>query len=377
MNLLFITLCCLLAAACSDSGNSSRESKLPSYDFTEVDNRLSDFIEENPAFEGTSIIVVEKEQGVIHEAAFGDHTLDTIVMLASASKVPTVSLLMAMDGDSSMDFDVSLPIENYLPWEGVYSGITTEHLVSNQSGIPGLLFIDSYGPHLCQHVPSGQLQDCGQTIFQTLLPGTVEPGSHFDYGGSQWQLSGAVAEVVGGASWAQLFDSYIAEPCDLDVFQYGNMFLDFSAWTGSSDSLTGMDNPNIEGGGISNLQDMGKILLMHLNDGYCGENQVLSSAAVESMRTDRGSDVGSREWLNIGMGNGLGWWVIPANEGSEPTMFVDPGVFGSVLWLDSEREYAAYIAFEDYTLEHASEARAMVLTELIEVVGVAIDEARR
>tara|TARA_R100000005_G_scaffold89631_1_gene60336 strand:- start:43606 stop:44232 length:627 start_codon:yes stop_codon:yes gene_type:complete len=177
-------------------------------------------------------------------------------------------LLMALNDDPESNFSVNEPVARYLPWEGVYGDRTVTQLLSNTSGIPGL--------------------------------GSVAPGTRFDYGGSQWQLAGAVAAQVSNSTWRQAFDAYVAEPCDLEVFQFGNMWSNLETWTGSPDSLQGLDNPNIEGGAISSLQDYAKILLMHLNGGLCGDNSVMSEDSVAFMQVDRGGE--------FGVPNGMGWW---------------------------------------------------------------------
>ena len=46
------------------------------------------------------------------------------------------------------------------------------------------------------------------------------------------------------------------------------------------------DNPNIGGGASSTVNDYSKVLLMHLHDGVCGEERVLSPEMVRSMQRD-------------------------------------------------------------------------------------------
>ncbi len=373
-------LACSTLIACSDSSNAPRPAPPPEYDFSAADRWLDAFVEEEEAFEGASLIVVDTDNGTLHRVTAGNHSMDDIFLLASVSKVPSVSLLMALENDPALTFDMDEPIENYLPWPGVYPGISTTQLVANISGIPGLLSANSYGLHLCQYAAAGQfpnaeqLQDCARVIYQTPLEGTVAPGTAFDYGGSQWHLAGAVAEVVGGDSWRNLFQQYIAEPCELEVFDYGNMLADTSAWTGFPDSLVGQDNPNIEGGAIANIDDVGKLLQMHLNDGLCGENRVISADQAQRMRVDIGTELGSREWLNYGRGYGLGWWVPPAEAGDEPTVFDDPGAFGSISWIDLGRGYGAFVALAQYeNLVAASRGPARVVPELIPIIEEIID----
>jgi len=362
----------------ADSSGSSESGGQPvGPDFSAVDARLEQFVAEHAAFEGASIVIVDRDDGSIHRAAFGSYTLDTIVMLASTSKVPSATLLMAMADDEALDFEIDAPAEDYLSGMSVWPGVTAEHMLSNTSGIPGLQYVASYGAHLCQYAAAGDLATCGQTIYETPLEAlpSSPPGVAFDYGGSQWQLAGAVAEAVGGQSWAALFDQYVAAPCQLEVFEYGNMWSGLDGWSGLPDSLMGRDNPNIEGGAISHIDDYAKLLMMHLHDGACGDTQVLSAESVAFMRIDRGTPAGSREYgegAGSGMGYGMGWWVIPRDE-SEPHLFVDPGAFGAVSWIDTDRSYAGFVAIADYTTEFAGDASGMIITELVPLVEAAID----
>jgi CubicO group peptidase (beta-lactamase class C family) len=364
--------------ACSDGSDHkmTEVTPAPMADFTAADSQLEDFLAENENFDGASIVIVDKNLGTIHRAAFGDHTVDTVVLLASTSKMPAVTLLMALaEDDDNVDFEIDAPIANYLPWTGVWSAdITAEQLVSNRSGIPGLAyqFAGLYGTHICQYVPVGTLYECAQTIYETPLPGTISnpPGEAFDYGGSQWHLAGAVAEAVGGTGWNQLLDQYINEPCDLEIFRFGNNLSFPTEWDGNPDSLAGLDNPNIEGGAISNLDDYAKILMMHLNDGACGDNQVLSAEAVEFIRIERTLSQDGKK------GYGMGWWSEPVEEGSSIYLYTDAGFYGSVAWIDIERNYAGYVALEEYSGSFGGQGSGMVISELIPIIEEAIDAVR-
>ena len=199
------------------------------------------------------------------------------------------------------------------------------------------------------------------------LPGST-PETCFDYCGSQWHLAGAVAEQVANSSLRQAFDRYIAVPCGLTVFQYGNSLRVLDSWTGSPDSLVGLDNPSAEGGAISNLQDYASILLLHLRGGRCGDHQVIDPESVSFMQIDRGGKHGTPY--------GMGWWIAPAEEGDVPTLFWDPGTFGSVAWLDTARRIGGFVAIDDYSSYLAPEPRELVLEEIIPLVSRAVDKAR-
>tara|TARA_R110000823_G_scaffold47903_4_gene121790 strand:+ start:6644 stop:7798 length:1155 start_codon:yes stop_codon:yes gene_type:complete len=373
-----LTLVALTGCTDGSDGASFNGQPVPT-DFSAADASLEAFVAEHPGFSGASYIVVDRTRGVVHQHVVGDHREDTVVMLASTSKVPSSMLLMALaEDDDNIDFEIDRNIDDYLPWIGVWPGRTAEQLVSNTSGMPGLGQIGNYGAHLCQYVPSGQLRDCGQTIYQTPLDElrSFPPGTNFDYGGSPWQLAGTVAEVVGGASWNQLFDQYIGQPCDLEVFTYGNNLGTFADWTGDPDSLLGRDNPNIEGGAISDLADYAKLIALHLNEGRCGDNQVLSPEGVAFMQRDRAWATGSVS--RDVAGYGMGWWIVPpADDAAAPTLFHDPGAFGALSWIDTERGFGGFMAVQSKTLEDGSAGSGYGLGELVPLLQAAYDSVAR
>ena len=376
-----LTLLCLgLLLACSDSSDNSGTGTIaPQYDFTAASQWLQGLVSDQ-GLEGAGFIVISREHGVLHTESFGAFDNDTNYLLASVSKVPSVSLLLALASDPDVNFDIDTPIENYLPWQGVYPGISTAQLLSNTSGIPGLLasFSGSYGAHMCQYSSAGEfpnaesLHDCARVIYQTPLEGTVPPGTAFDYGGSQWHLAGAVAESVGGDSWNNLFRQYIGEPCGLEVFEYANG--NTGTFTGNPDSLLGRDNPNIEGGGMANLPDVAALLRMHLNDGLCDGGRVMDEELARRMRVDVGTELGSRNWVGSrNRGYGMGWWI-PALAPEEATLFQDGGAFGSATWIDTARGYGVFVALAIYNdLGAATTSRNRVTDELTPIMEAIVD----
>ena len=334
-------------------------------DFSEVDAAFQSFIDESLVFDGISYVVVDAG-GTLHTGTFGDHTEDTVVMLASTSKVPAVMTLMALEEDPASTFSMSQPIGEVLPFDGVYADRTPAQLVSNTSGIPGLRQLGLYGPHLCQFSFGEAIgfETCGQILLSAPLPDSHDAGSIFDYGGSQWQLAGVTAAVSANATWNQLVDQYLATPCELEVFTFGNMWENLLLWDGTPSSLKGQSNPNIEGGAITTLADYAKLLQVHLNGGYCGETQILSEAALAEMRVDRGGVVAEDP-----VPYGMGWWIDTDN----PGVYDDPGAFGSVSFLDIERGFGGYVAIDDYTRVDADAPARLVRRDIIPLLQSAFD----
>ena len=319
-------------------------------DFSGVDTSFQAFIDERTDFDGISYVLVDAE-GVIHQEVFGDHTEDTVALLASTSKVPAVMTLMALQEDTNVDFSMSEPVSTYLAYDGPYADRTVEQMVSNTSGIPGLRLLPRYGSpegptiedfnHLCQFSaqPIFNFEACGQTLIQNELPTTQAAGSVYDYGGSQWQIAGVTASTVANATWNQLVDQYLGTPCGLEVFTFGNPWESPTSFTGSVDTLAGTSNPNIEGGAITNMADYAKLLQVHLNGGFCDDTQILSEDAITSMQADRGGVV----TINA-TPYGMGWWI----REDLPGVLTDPGAFGAVSFIDVNRGIGGYMAIDEY-----------------------------
>lgn len=86
---------------------------------------------------------------------------------------------------------------------------------------------------------------------------------------------------------------------------------------------------------------MAKLLLMHLNQGMCGDNQVISRDAVLSMQVDRIRDLSPFSY-------GMGRWIRFDDE-QERYLFTDPGLYVTTAWIDTKRMIGGFVAFGEYT----------------------------
>ncbi len=138
------------------------------------------------------------------------------------------------------------------------------------------------------------------------------------------------------------------EPCGLETLAYNNHFSQIGA-TGSDypvafdadpTTLQPTDNPNMEGGAYIAPGDYAKLLLMHLRGGMCGNNRVLSQAAVDRLHDDRIDDAYDGS-AGTSTGYAMGWWVDRSTG-----RLTDSGLYGTVPWLDLEDGYGAYLVVE-------------------------------
>ncbi|HEU4841383.1 MAG TPA: serine hydrolase [Ilumatobacteraceae bacterium] len=320
------------------------------YDFSAVTPIVQAFVDAH-GLAGAGLVVVDRDDGVVHEDYWGAFGPDRISLVASSSKMITAGVLLRLQDDGLLDIDA--PVAAVAPWGAGNPAITPAQLVSNSSGLVGLLPNPGYEPYRCQFLPAGTLQECASAIFTTPADDAdvIAPDTQFRYGGAQWQVAGAVAEVASGKPWAQLIDEIYVQPCGLRTLAYNNHFAQLGpggfeypvAFGGDPSTLQPTSNPNMEGGAYVTPGDYAALLLMHLRGGRCGDEQVLSQAALDRLHTDRlgaayGGDAGG------GAGYGMGWWVDRASG-----RISDPGAYGSVPWLDLADGYGAYLVIESDT----------------------------
>jgi CubicO group peptidase (beta-lactamase class C family) len=334
------------------------------YDFDAFDTAVSAFLTAH-ALAGASAVVVHKDCGILHLQGYGQYPANRLYLVGSASKIVTVGVLMRLADQGLLDLDA--PIGQYLATFGANGKPELEvaQLVSNSSGLVGLIDNPFYLPYRCQYQDAGSLADCAKAIYTANDAADRQPpDTSFHYGGGQWQLAGGIAEVIAGRTWADQVRQAYGDLCHASSIGYANQFAKAtqlgglgaalrypSFFQGDTANLPATENPNVEGGLYTTVEDYGKVLLMHLRGGECEGGRVLSQGAVARMRVDRiletynGTTAGMAGRTNGGGGldgYGMGWWI----DRTHPGVFADPGLYGSFPWLDLTRGYGAFLAIE-------------------------------
>ena len=316
--------------------------------FEAIDPIVSAYVAQR-GLNGAGLVVVDRDAGVVHEDYWGVFGPDRVSLVASSSKMIVAGVLLALDEAGTLDLDA--PVADIVDWGDAHPEVTPVQLVSNSSGLPGLVDGLAIAPYLCQFLPFGSLQGCAETIFTTSADDgrVIPPDTDFRYGGAQWQVAGAVAEAASGRPWNDLVaDTY--RTCDVGSLGFDNQWTRFGSIDfaypdevdGDPASLPPTENPNIEGGAYISPRDYADLLLMLLRDGRCGDEQVLSPESVDRMLADRIGEVyGGADGENPGRGYGLGWFI-----DRETGQRSDSGAYGSFPWLDPDLGYAAYLIIE-------------------------------
>lgn len=316
------------------------------YDFSAIDPIVQAFIDDR-GLNGAGLVVVDRDDGIVHEEYWGEFGPDRVSLIASASKMLVAGVLMRLDDDGAIDIDA--PVADAVDWGDGNPAITPAQLLSNSSGLVGLGPNPVYGPYICQFLAQSTLQECAEQIFTTPDDDAdvVAPDTEFRYGGAQWQVAGAAAEAVSGRSWAELLDEIYVQPCGVDSLGFNNHWTQFgligfsypAGFGADPTTLRPTDNPNLEGGAYITAPDYAELLLMHLRGGRCGDAQVLSPEGVDRLHADRIGEVygGSAN----GAGYGMGWWIDRSTG-----RLSDPGAYGATPWLDLDDGHGAYLVIE-------------------------------
>lgn len=319
----------------------------PEFDASEITAIVEAFLADE-ALDGAGLAIVHRERGLVHHAAFGEFDLDRVSLVASSSKMVTAGVLARLADDGLLDLDVPIARQfgDVAEWTTAHPDITPAQLVSNSSGLPGLAEGLALGDYLCQYQAAGTVQDCAAQIFTTPADdaAVIAPDTEYRYGGAQWQVAGAIAELAAGRSWSELVDEIYVQPCGLDTFGFTNHWTALepggfeypTAFDGDVAALPDTDNPNLEGGLFTTVDDFAKVVLMHVNGGTCGDEQVLTPGALATLHADRTGEVYGSD-----VGYGMGWFV-----DRDTGRLTDPGAYGSVAWLDLGAGHGGFLVVE-------------------------------
>lgn len=302
-----------------------------------------------------SVSIVHKTHGLILQRYYGGMDPNHPFVLASLSKTMVAGILLKLEQDGLLEFDG--PIDKYGFARGDGVPVTPAQLVSNLSGLRCSMNHTPDQKWMCLFFPDDDLESCAKKLWawhqedQLFSP----PDTNFCYGGAQWQIAGAVAQIASGRSWQELFDETYTRPCGLENSGFSNhfndqspVFGDWSVYPHAFDPKQSKGNPNIEGGMYTTASDFSKLLLMMLRGGLCEHGRVLAPSSVERITQDRlksaadgeiGPGFAVEDILAYGRGYGLGWWV-DRDSGKRSA----PGIYGSTTWIAPDQSYAALIA---------------------------------
>jgi CubicO group peptidase (beta-lactamase class C family) len=312
-------------------------------DFSGVCTTLNGYVNPNATASDSTVIgysfILFNKSGTLQTCAGGDQTISSVELIASASKLPSSAAILTLVDAGKLDLDT--PVATYLrgsavTWPLAKSSITMRMLLNHTSGLVG---INDTQPACLDEETGTTLAACAQDVANTTLQ--YVPGTHFNYGGADYQVAGYIATVLSGETWQQFFADTIGTPLGLSVYTYGDP--------------TTVTNPRIAGGGSSDVSDYMQIIQMLQAGGVYNGKQVLSSSVISSdLETNQisGKTVAYSpldSTMYPGYASGLFISAASLYTGSPGPEFSDPGLFGTTPWFDNGLGYGAVLLISSNT----------------------------
>ena len=274
-------------------------------------------------YPGVSLSISTADR-TLYRRAFGTHTDETPVYIASAGKWLSAAAILAVTDEGKLSLDDT--VDRWLPeFAGDPKGrATLRQLLAHTSGYP-------------PYQPADRPRDGYQTTAESvkhLLPLAQHhaPGEHFKYGGLAMQVAGRMAEVVEGKDWETLFAEKLGAPLGL----VGTRF-------------TPVDpghTPMLAGGAVSTLRDYERFLAMIADGGVFEGRRVLSARSIAELAADQvgGASVAREEFVERVRGSthrgiyGLGNWREELDSTGAVVVSSSPSWAGTYPWIDRRHD---------------------------------------
>ena len=230
-------------------------------------------------------------------------TSKTLFAIGSITKSFTVTLLGMLTEEGKFDWDK--PVRDYLPDFRLHDAVATEHmtprdLVTHRSGLPrhDLLW---YGSTLTRRQMYERLR---------YLEPSRDFRSAYQYQNLMFMTAGYLAEQLTGRKWEELVRERIFAPLGMTESNFSVNDLQ-----GAADSSRGylkvkeevklvpyrnIDEMGPAGSINSNVEEMSRYLLLHLNKGKVGEKQLVAAAQLEQMQTPQMTIPGQIQFDELG-----------------------------------------------------------------------------
>ena len=291
---------------------------------------------------GFTVACAEAE---LHRSVHGQHTAETVLPIASASKWLAVATILTLVADGTLDLD--LPVARYVEEfdRDDRRRITLRQCLSCTSGLPARL----------GRMRGWDMQRFAREVADTALRG--QPGDSFLYGGVGFQLVAVAAERATEKSWHELFAQRIAGPLGMDHTRFGSL-----RPIGSDPGTTPL--PWVAGGAVSTLADYTVFVRMLLADGQWQGKRILPQRLVAELLRDQVPprvEVHSAALPKAHLRYGLGTWIERLDDGR--LRLSDPGAFGFTPWIDPQLEIGGVFAVQDRVarvLRHLERVHAVV-----------------
>jgi CubicO group peptidase (beta-lactamase class C family) len=264
-------------------------------------------------------VLIGTRQGVLLERYAGTYNANTVVAIASASKLASAIRIAQLIDRGVLDAEA--PVSELLPqFTGEKAEMTLLQLFSHTSGYGN----DSAAPEITDRSIS-LAEAVDQIACCRDFPTGYGVGQQFAYGGVSMHIGGRMAEVATGEDWQTSWQRELGAPLGISG-------IDWEAFGATTNYM-------IAGGARSNLTDYGRLVHLLLNEGWANGQRLLSRDAVFGFWQDR---VGSLPVIDppptvtLPVRYGLGSWIDGSRNVPRPPLIHSLGAFGYFPWVDFE-----------------------------------------
>lgn len=238
----------------------------------------------------------------------------TAFIIGSTTKSFTALAVMQLVEAGKIDLDA--PVQTYLRWFRVAdpqasAQITVRHLLNQTGSLPLI-------PAWQQLADFDDSPDATERQARALstLQLTRPVGSQFEYSNVNYNLLGLLIEAVSGETYAAYIRNHIFDPLNMnhsytskaDADQ-NELAVGHQSWFGFPVAVPDLPFPagSLPSGQlVSGARDMGQYLIMHLNNGKYGNQQLLSPAGIAEVHRPAVAAVSA----GVDMGHyGMGWYI--------------------------------------------------------------------
>jgi CubicO group peptidase (beta-lactamase class C family) len=269
---------------------------------------------------GVSLAIVEGNR-IVHLRGFGKArsggaapSPQTPFVLGSTTKSFTALAVMQLVEAGAIELDA--PAQRYLPWFRVAdplasAEITVRHLVYQTSGLPGLPGMIVLAD-LDNSLAAAERQARALSTLKLAHP----PGVAFEYSNLNYNLLGLIVEAASGEPYADYMQRHIFTPLGMRhtytsqvLAKQNDLAVGHRYWFTVPVAAPNLPAPRgslASGQLISSAADMARYLIAHLNQGRCGNTQILSSVGIDELHH------GVAEYRTMGMTVGkyaMGWFA--------------------------------------------------------------------
>ncbi len=287
--------------------------------FASADTQFNNFLKSESLPGGA--ILIGNRQGILYERYVGTYTANTVVPIASASKLLSALRLAQLIDQGAINADA--PVSQYLPqFTGDKGAMSVRQMFCHTAGYGD----DSLSPVLTDtSITLAEAVD--QIACCRPLNAGYSVGGQFSYGGVSMHIAGRIAEVQGGGDWQAQWQSQFGAPLGITSIDW----LAFGLTT----------NYGIAGAARSNLRDYGRALHPLVNAGRSNGRRVFSAAAAQNFALDQVGDTPiayAPANVQPPVRYGMGSWIDGARPATEPPLIHSLGALGFFPWVDFDRD---------------------------------------